>query len=359
METPPPSLKDQGSQALRNGDLDKAVDCLSRAVMMDDHDADAKALLGVAYSQKGLHAQAKRAMESAVERQPQNHNYRFNLGVVLERAGDLQGAVIAYRDTLQANPQHEQAKARLAAMGPQAQALLASAPKPMEPVGVPAYNQPPPDPLGTPVPPPSAPVSPPPPAQSFGGQPGSPFAPPPPPVAGQQRDVPFAPPPTAPLGGSPFAPPPVAPAPVAPQAPPGTVQCPRCGQFSRIGMTCEFCAAPMAPPPRPAAPTPQYGSSTPTYGLGGFGGASLKPHRGTTVLVLGILGILVCGICSIFALIYGNQDLAEMDAGIMDPSGRSPTQTGRVLGMVGVTFMIIGVVINVLVFGSMIASGGR
>lgn len=370
METPPLSLKDQGSQALRNGDLDTAVDCLARAVMMDDADADAKALLAVAYSQKGLHAQAKRAMESAVARQPQNPNYRFNLGVVLERAGDMQGAAIAYRDTLQANPQHEQAKSRLAAMGPQAQALLANAPKPLEPIGVPAYNQPPSDPLGTPTPPPVAPISPPPPPAppSYGsapvGQATSPFAPPPPPSPSSLTvDAPFAPPPIGQAGGSPFAAPPPPAAPITAQAPPGTVQCPRCGQFSRIGMTCEFCSAPMAPPPRPVvsqAPQP-YVTSGFSPGGGFGGGVVAKSHRGGMLLTLALLGLVCsCLPTAIIAWILGNQDMAEINSGLMDPSGRGITQASRVIGMIGTGWGVLQLIYAiVMIFAAIGTSGAR
>src|SRR4051812_19882263 len=113
MEPPTPSNRDQGLQAPQQGDMDRAIALLARAVMADDQDAEAKALLGVAYSQKGLHAQAKRALQTASELQPQNPNFRFNLGVVLERGGDPAGAAAAYRGTLQLDPQHAQARARL------------------------------------------------------------------------------------------------------------------------------------------------------------------------------------------------------------------------------------------------------
>src|SRR5262249_44229104 len=149
LDAPNSSPRDEGIQALRAGEIDRAVELLGRAVMLDDHDAEAKALLGVAYSQKGLHAQAKRALQTAVELQPQNANFRFNLGVALERAGALQGAAVAYRDTLQLNKDHQQARAKLQAMGPQAHAFLAQAPRPGE-AGA-----------GTPVPPPSGAAPPP------------------------------------------------------------------------------------------------------------------------------------------------------------------------------------------------------
>ena len=74
----------------------------------------------------------------------------------------------------------------------------------------------------------------------------------------------------------------------------------------------------------------------------------MKPHRATLVLVLGILSLLVCGPIGIAAWIMGNADLKEMDGGIMDPSGRSTTNAGRICGMIGTILTIIGVVIVVI-----------
>jgi hypothetical protein len=276
MAAPTPSPRDQGIQALQEGRLDQAIELLARAVMADDKDADAKAMLGIAYSQKGLHAQAKRALQTAVELQPQNANFRFNLGVVLERAGDMQGAAVAYRDAMQINPQHAQARAKLQAMGPQAHALLASAPKPVEPVGVPTYNQPQ-EPSYSPPPtfaaPPSGPPAGGPPigAPPIGGAPG----------AGPPIGAAAQPPPGPTIGGPPpiggppgmGGPPQLGGGLNAAQGPPGTVQCPKCQQFSKAGLSCEWCASPLAPPRQTAAPAsiggpalgsgPVYASSAP------------------------------------------------------------------------------------------------
>ena len=93
MDNPTGSLREQGIQSLREGNLDQAIDLLARVVMADSQDAEAQAFLGVAYSQKGLHAQAKRALQSAVDREPRNAGFRFNLGVALEQAGDRQSVV--------------------------------------------------------------------------------------------------------------------------------------------------------------------------------------------------------------------------------------------------------------------------
>ena len=67
----------------------------------------------------------------------------------------------------------------------------------------------------------------------------------------------------------------------------------------------------------------------------------LKPHRGGIVLALGILGLVVCTICGIIAWVMGNNDLREMTAGTMDPSGRGMTQAGKICGMVSVIIPIV------------------
>ena len=73
----------------------------------------------------------------------------------------------------------------------------------------------------------------------------------------------------------------------------------------------------------------------------------MKPHRGTLILVLGILSIIICGLLGIPAWIMGNCDLAEMTAGTMDPSGRSTTSAGRICGIIGTILLILGVVVGI------------
>jgi hypothetical protein len=77
----------------------------------------------------------------------------------------------------------------------------------------------------------------------------------------------------------------------------------------------------------------------------------MKPHRGTLILILGILSLVVCGPLGIAAWIMGNGDLKEIDAGTMDPSGRSTTNAGRICGIIAVILMAISVVVLIAVFG--------
>jgi hypothetical protein len=103
------------------------------------------------------------------------------------------------------------------------------------------------------------------------------------------------------------------------------------------------------PPPIPAA----YAGGAVTY--------YAKPHRGTAVLVLGILSIVFCftcgWICGIIAWVMANNDLRDMAAGTMDPSGEGNTKAGRICGIIGTILGIVGVVlviVEIIVFAAMV-----
>lgn len=106
----------------------------------------------------------------------------------------------------------------------------------------------------------------------------------------------------------------------------------------------------MSQPPTQGAPAPDQ-QTPPT------GGGAMEPHRGTMILIFGILGIVCCLIFGIVAWVMGQNDLKKMDAGQMDPSGRGMTNAGRILGIVGVVLQIVGFVINLLVGGLAILGG--
>ena len=87
-----------------------------------------------------------------------------------------------------------------------------------------------------------------------------------------------------------------------------------------------------------------------------YAAPSGRPHRGTTILVLGILGLVVCVICGIIAWVMGSADLKEMAAGRMDPTGRGLTQAGKICGMVSVILTVVGLVIWLIVMGVAVAA---
>jgi hypothetical protein len=68
------------------------------------------------------------------------------------------------------------------------------------------------------------------------------------------------------------------------------------------------------------------------------------------ILVLGILGLVLCGFLGIPAWVMGSGDLKEMAAGSMDPSGRSITNAGRICGMIATFLLILGAVVGILLF---------
>jgi mannitol-specific phosphotransferase system IIBC component len=82
----------------------------------------------------------------------------------------------------------------------------------------------------------------------------------------------------------------------------------------------------------------------------------VAPHRGGIVLVLGLLGfIMSCPVFSLIAWVMGSNDLAEMRAGRMDPSGEAMTQAGRLMGMLMSLFYlaIIGLALTIGLFAAL------
>jgi hypothetical protein len=75
----------------------------------------------------------------------------------------------------------------------------------------------------------------------------------------------------------------------------------------------------------------------------------MKPHRGTLILILGIVGFC-CGIVGLVAFIMGTGDLKEMREGRMDPSGEGKTQVGRWLGLVFFILNVVGIILQYTVF---------
>jgi hypothetical protein len=72
------------------------------------------------------------------------------------------------------------------------------------------------------------------------------------------------------------------------------------------------------------------------------------------VLGLGIASlVLSCGciglVLGIATIIMANKDLAQMDAGTMDPAGRGNTTTGRVLGIASLALFAVAVVVSLVV----------
>ena len=60
-----------------------------------------------------------------------------------------------------------------------------------------------------------------------------------------------------------------------------------------------------------------------------------EQSKATTVLVLGILGIVICSVLAPIAWYLGNEEVRAIDAGRRDPTNRGTANAGRILGIVG------------------------
>jgi predicted Zn finger-like uncharacterized protein len=157
-----------------------------------------------------------------------------------------------------------------------------------------------------------------------------------------------------------------------------SVRCPACGvAFTATDHSAPPPPAPPPPSPPPPSPPPdrqrvssrslsdeleivQDGDDRPPY-RGGFR-RDMQEHRGTLILVLGILS-LVTGICGVFlgpiAWVMGNHDLQEMREGRMDPEGKGMTDAGRICGMIASILVLAGIVVGCGFFALMMAAGAR
>ena len=79
---------------------------------------------------------------------------------------------------------------------------------------------------------------------------------------------------------------------------------------------------------------------------------NLEPHRGTLILVLGILSLVMCGFFTgIPAWIMGRNDLRKIKSGLMEPEGEGSTKGGMICGIICCIISllsIIGIVLLIL-----------
>jgi len=82
------------------------------------------------------------------------------------------------------------------------------------------------------------------------------------------------------------------------------------------------------------------------------------PHRGTLILVLGILALVFSLCCplvgivlAILAWVLGNGDMKQMEQGIMDSLGRGNTSAGRICGMIAVGVAVVNMIVGGLFYG--------
>ena len=85
----------------------------------------------------------------------------------------------------------------------------------------------------------------------------------------------------------------------------------------------------------------------------------MEPHRGTLILVLGILSLVLCGFFTgIPAWIMGKGDLEKIQAGQMDPEGQGMTKAEMICGMICciIYAVLIGLIILLTILGGGLAA---
>lgn len=153
------------------------------------------------------------------------------------------------------------------------------------------------------------------------------------------------------------------------------VKCPSCGvqftaeapplpveEIADIQPVGPEAGNPNAPPaiPRPVSPPPYYEADE--YGdYPRRRRRDYEPHRGSMILVFGILSLVIClttPILGPMAWVMGNNDLAAIRAGRMDPEGEGMTNAGRICGMIASILFIVGLAFYCLIFALALGAGG-
>lgn len=101
-----------------------------------------------------------------------------------------------------------------------------------------------------------------------------------------------------------------------------------------------------------------YGTPPPPpgYGASPYGPPPNHPQT-ATVLVLGILSLVLCGVLGIPAWVMGNRALREIDASGGALGGRSQVQAGRLCGIVATVLLILAVVFLVGLLALLVVGG--
>jgi uncharacterized membrane protein YjgN (DUF898 family) len=70
--------------------------------------------------------------------------------------------------------------------------------------------------------------------------------------------------------------------------------------------------------------------------------------QATTVLILGILGLVLCQVLSPFAWVMGTRVIREIDASGGTIGGRTNANAGRICGIVGTALIGLGLLVGVV-----------
>lgn len=105
------------------------------------------------------------------------------------------------------------------------------------------------------------------------------------------------------------------------------------------------------PPPGGQPPWPPQPNMYNPYG------GPPQTDNGTLILILGILSIVCIPLLGPVAWIMGNNALASIGAGTGNPVGQGNVTAGRICGMVGTGFLVLGIVYWVVILATVGIAG--
>ena len=98
----------------------------------------------------------------------------------------------------------------------------------------------------------------------------------------------------------------------------------------------------------PNAPAPGYSPTPPA-----------NHPRAVLALILGIVGVTFCIIAGPFAFVISNKALQEIDASGGTIGGRGMVQAGKILGIIGIIFLVLGVIAGIIAIAGGFASSNN
>ena len=105
---------------------------------------------------------------------------------------------------------------------------------------------------------------------------------------------------------------------------------------------------------------PSYGQQNPYGGQaypGGYGAPQERHPQAVTVLVLGILGLVCCGVLAPIAWVMGSNTVKDIDANPGRYEGRDMANAGKIIGIVGTALLVLSLVFVVLAFAGVLMDG--
>ena len=100
-------LYNQGNEYRRQKDYDRAIECYTKVLKINQEDVEAYNNLGVAYAGKGAYELAIKSYKQALRIDPQKANSWYNLGLNCERLGRIKEATEAYENFIKyASPKY-------------------------------------------------------------------------------------------------------------------------------------------------------------------------------------------------------------------------------------------------------------